>query len=148
PGPRQRGFAFLGVGEGFYRRGLPHEHDVDERIDAADPIELGGLEAYALSAELLVERDGRRADADDGAVLWSGGVDRVLRPEAAGAGLVLRHDRGLSGNVLAEMAPKQPPESVVAAAGRVADDEIDGLAGVELFRRLRQSFGPQASGKQ
>ena len=39
-------------------------------------------------------------------------------------------------------------EGVVAAAGRVADDEIDGLAGVELFRRLRRSFGPQASGKQ
>jgi hypothetical protein len=70
------------------------------------------------------------------------------RQEAAGAGLILRHDRGLSGNVLAEMAGEQPPESVVAAAGRVADDEIDGLAGVELFRRLRRSFGPQASGKQ
>ena len=40
-----------------------------ERVDAPDPVELGGLEAHALRAELLVERHGRRADADDGAVL-------------------------------------------------------------------------------
>src|SRR5262249_57407527 len=97
------------------------------------------------SAELRVERNGRRADADDGAVLGRDVKDRVHRQEAAGAGLVLRHDRGLSGNVLAEMAGEQPPEGVVAAAGRVADDEIDGLSGVELFRRLRPSLGTQAS---
>src|SRR5262249_32218175 len=70
------------------------------------------------------------------------------RQEAAGAGLVLRHDRGLSRDVLAEMAGEQPSERGVAAAGRVADDEVDGLSGVELFRRLRQSFAPQASGNQ
>src|SRR5262249_23186425 len=68
----------------------------------------------------------------------------VIRQEAAGTGLVLRHDRGLSRNMLAEMAGEQPPEGVIAAARRVADDEIDGLAGVELFRRLRRSLDTQA----
>src|SRR5262249_61487342 len=47
-------------------------------------------------------------------------------------------------NMLAEMAGEQPPEGVIAAARRVADDEIDGLAGVELFRRLRRSLDTQA----
>src|SRR5262249_26276752 len=89
-------------------------------------------------------RDGRRADADDGAVLGRNVEDRVHRQEAAGTGLVLRHDRGLSRNMLAEMAGEQPPEGVIAAARRVADDEIDGLAGVELFRRLRRSMDTQA----
>ena len=37
---------------------------------------------------------------------------------------------------------------VSAAAGRVADDEIDGLSGVELFQRLRRSFGSQDRGAQ
>ena len=143
PGPRQRGFAFLGIGEGFYRRGLPHEHDVDERIDAADPVELGGLEAHALGAELLVERNGRRADADDGAVLGGDVEDRIHRQEAAGAGLVLGHDGRLSGDVPAKMARKKPPQGIVAATGRVADDEVDGLAGVELFGCLRRRLGNQ-----
>src|SRR6266550_7215280 len=75
-----------------------------------------------------------RADADDGAVLGRDIEDRVHREEAAGAGLVLRHDRRLSRNVLAEMTGEEPPQCVVAAAGRIADDEIDGLAGVELLR--------------
>jgi len=37
---------------------------------------------------------------------------------------------------------------VSAAAGRVADDEIDGLSGVELFRGLRRSFGGRDRGEQ
>ena len=143
PGRRQRRLKFLGVGKRFDRRCFPHEDDVDQRVEPADPIELGGLEAHALGAELLVERDRRRADADDGAVLGRDVEDRVHRQEAAGAGLVLRHDRGLSRDVLAEMAGEQPSEGVVAAAGRVADDEVDGLAGVELFGCLRRRLGNQ-----
>ena len=34
---------------------MPDEGRVDERVDAADPIEFGGLEAHALRSELLVE---------------------------------------------------------------------------------------------
>jgi len=39
--------------------------------------------------------------------------------------------------VLADVACKQPRPDVVAASGRIADDEVDGLACIELLRRLR-----------
>ena len=86
-------------------------------IDTADPIELGGLEAHALRSELFVERHGRRADADDGAVLRRDVEDLVDGEEAAGAGHVLRHDIRLSRNMPADMAGEQAPAGVVAAAG-------------------------------
>src|SRR4029453_5163104 len=127
---------FLRVGEGFDRRRLPHEYDVDEGIEAPDPVELGGLEAHALGAELLVERGGRCTDADHGAVLGRDVENRIHGKEAAGAGLVLRDNGGLSRDMLADMPGDEPSQGIVAAARRVADDEIDGLAGGKMLRRL------------
>jgi hypothetical protein len=47
-------------------------------------------------------------------------------------------------NVLVDVAAEQARVDVVAARWRIADDEVDGFAGVELFRRLRA--GGRASG--
>src|SRR6185503_16360365 len=132
----------------LHRRGVPQEHDVDERVDAADPIEFGGLEAHALGAELLVERRGRRADADYRAVLRRDAVDVGERQEGAGARPVLRHDAGIAGDVLAEMAGEEARVEVVAAGRRIADGELDLLAFVEwLLRRGRFAYARDGDGR-
>jgi len=46
--------------------------------------------------------------------------------------------------VLAEMAGNEPSQGVVAAAGRVADDEVDRFAGVKLLVSLRRGRDGQA----
>ena len=62
--------------------------------------------------------------------------EEVDGAQASGARHVL-HDHGwLAGNVPAEMARKQPPIDVVAAAGAVADDQLDLLALVEFGDRI------------
>ena len=48
---------------------------------------------------------------------------------------VLRHDRGLAGNVAPVMARERARIDVVAAAGRRSDQEIDALAGVVIAGR-------------
>ena len=44
-----------------------------------------------------------------------------------------RHDRGIAGNVLADIAAEQPRIGVIAAADAVADDQRDVAALVEIF---------------
>src|SRR6266850_493831 len=114
---REGGFVFLRVREGLDLRGLPREHDVDERIGAADPAELGGLEANALRSKLLVERNGGRADGKHRAILGRDAVDGVDRQEAAGARLVLGDDVRLAGNMLPDMAGDDPRPDVIGATG-------------------------------
>ena len=105
---------FMRVGEGLHLRGVPHEHHVHQRIDAADPVELGGLEAHARRAELLVKRRGRRADRRCMVPSLGGDVVDVVdargscrRPACSSA------RRRIAGNVLAEMARHQPGIDVV-----------------------------------
>ena len=72
------------------------------------------------------------------AVLGRDVVDVAERQERAGARLVLRHHGRIAGDVLADMAGEQPRIDVVAAGRRIADDELDLLALVELLGGLRR----------
>ncbi len=87
-------------------------------------------------AQLAVERGGRCADPDDGAVLGRDVGDMAECQERAGARLVLRHHGGIARNVLTNVAREQPRIDVVGAGRRVADHQLDVLALVELLRRL------------
>ena len=80
--------------------------------------------------------------AIDGAVLRRDGGDVLRGLGAARARHVLDHDVRLAGNVAAEMARHRARVDVVAAAGRRADDQVDGLAGVA---RRRRASGAAAS---
>src|SRR5439155_9903514 len=67
-----------------------------------------------------------------GAVLGRHGLHIGGELVAAGARHVLRHDYRVAGDVAAEFAREQPRISVVAAARRAADVEVDLPAAVEL----------------
>jgi hypothetical protein len=83
-------------------------------------------------------------DPERGAVLGRDLVEIVRGLEAAGARHVLRDQRRLSRNVLAQVARHHAAVEIVAAARGVADGDRDGLAGEELLGRLRGGlFGQQ-----
>ena len=113
--------------------GVPGDAGRDLVGDAAEPGELGAVELGAGRRQQRRRRDGAAERADGGAVLRRHRIDELRGAQAAGAGHVLRHDIGVSGDVLAEMARQQPAVEIVAAADAVADDQIDGLALVEIL---------------
>ncbi len=97
---------------------------------------LRGVELHALPADRL--RGGKVVAEHPDAVPSRGAcANRIIgHLDAAGAGHVLRHDRGVAWNVLAEMAGDEPRLQVVFAADADADQHIDGLAAVEFGDRL------------
>ena len=115
---------------------VPHHADADLVIGAADPVEPVAVELRGLVAEQRIEAGAAADGADHRAVLVGDVVEPVGEPQAAGAFHVLRRHRRIAGNVLAEVARDQPRVDVVAAADAVADHHLDGLALVELGRRL------------
>ena len=123
---------------------VPHHADADLVIGAADPVEPVAVELRGLVAEQRIEAGAAADGADHRAVLVGDVVEPVGEPQAAGAFHVLRRHLRIAGNVLAEMARDQPRVDVVAAADAVADHHVDGLALVELGRRL----GGRAAGAQ
>ena len=56
---------------------------------------------------------------------------------AAAAGHGARHDTRLAGNVVAEEFGYEPRIEIIGSAGRVADDEIDRFAAIEILDRIR-----------
>ncbi len=56
---------------------------------------------------------------------------------AAGARQVLDHDIGLAGNVATHMARQRACIDVKSTAWKIADDEVDGLAGIIVGGRSR-----------
>src|SRR5262249_12060130 len=72
--------------------------------------------------------------------LGGNGLMVIDRLKPAGAALVLRHNRRVPGNMLAEMPRHQPSVRVITAANAVADEERNGLAAVEIVdvRRRRR----------
>ena len=103
--------------------------------EAADPAEARGVGPQLGGAENLVEIDGLVDHADDGAVLGGLVVEIVGGPDGDGARHVEGDHGRVPGQVVAQMRRDQATIGVVAAAHRIADDEIDGLALVEVVRR-------------
>ena len=69
--------------------------------------------------------------ADGEAVRLGDFVHMVGADQMAGARHVLDDNRGLAGNMLADMARNRARIGVEAAAGRGGDDDADGFAFVE-----------------
>ena len=97
----------------------------DRRAEPGDP---GGVEARFRHARDRGAGDALVGNRNRGAVLGRNIVDVVGRHQSAGAGHVLRHHRGLAGQVPADMAGHRAAEQVVGAARRAADHHPDGLA--------------------
>src|SRR5439155_9480249 len=110
----------------------PGDADADLVVGTADvvdppPVILGGL-----VAKERLERHGARHRPDGGAVPGTDIVEPVGKPHAAAAFHVLRQDRWITRNVLAEMAGDHPRVEIIAAADADIDVEIDGFAAVEI----------------
>ena len=143
-GAGERGLRALGVVERLHLGGVPLHEDV---VAGGDPADIGELRRVVLHGgigERLFERGGFDHDPERRAVLGRDLVEIVRGLEAAGARHVLRDQRRLSGNVLAQMARHHAAVEIVAAARGVADGDRDGLAGEEWLGRLRGGlFGQQ-----
>ena len=132
------------VGECLDRRIGAREAQENIVVGAADVVELARIVfSHGILADERIENGGRVIGADHRAVLRCD-IGHVGRHQiAAGSRHVLRHDGRIAGHVLAEETRHQPPISVIAAAGRRADDDRDRLAPIELrdriLRRNRQS---------
>src|SRR5262249_23801837 len=138
PGSREDRFLLQHIRKRRRRsRSLPHTAEIDLLIHAADPAELGGVEARLLVVHQRLH--GRRGAevAELGAVPRRDVVDVVRRPQCARARHVLGHDNRIAGDVAAIMPGEDSEIEVGGAAGRIADIDADGLA-LEAGRCLRQ----------
>jgi hypothetical protein len=137
PTGTDRNLALLGVLERLDANGVPCVEEAVRIGHAAEPLHAGGLETRAGAAEELVHRrvliDGR----NHGPVLRRTGIDEIGRADAASALHVLHHHSRLARDVLAQIAAERAGIEVVAAAHAEADDDLDGLALVEIGNALR-----------
>ena len=117
--------------------GVPGHAQADLVADAADPGVAARVVLRRAAADQRLHRHAAADHADRGAVLGRDVVEEIREPQAAGAGHVLRHDVGIAGDVLAHVAREHARIEVVVAAGGVADQQLDGLAAVEVGDRLR-----------
>src|SRR5262249_40385942 len=124
------------VAPGLHRRGVPGDAARYFVADAAEPGEFRAVERGGRGREQWRGRNGAAEGAERGAVLGRDRIDVLRGAQAPGAGHVLRHDRRPARDMLADVAGDQPAVEVVAAADAVADDEIDGLAAVEILDAL------------
>jgi hypothetical protein len=137
------------LAEGLHRRIVARHAKAHLVGNAAEPGEFGAVELGFVDerGDALAARE----CADDGAVFRSDQIEIVGCLEAAGAAHVLRHDSGIAGNMLAEVARHQPSIGIVPAAHAVADDERQGLAFVEILDSgggsgLRRNSGEEHGG--
>src|SRR5262245_22928411 len=100
----------------------------------ADPFELAPVELDAGAAKQLLRNQIADEIADGEAVRLGRLVNRVGRHQAAGARDVIHQHRRIAGNILGNMPTDHPRISIEAAAGRKADEDADGFAGVEFLR--------------
>src|SRR5436190_16769623 len=110
---------YLGGEEVFGRlhlRRLEGNTDIGFGGRRAEPAQLERIEAGAFLSGDWPERRVAGDNADHGAVLRCGGVDMRGGGEAAGAGHVLRHDRRIAWQMLADMARNRAAPQVIAAA--------------------------------
>ena len=119
------------------RRIRTHHQDEGVAGEARRRAEPGELARVELDAGIVGDQSDQcnvaAEQREGGAVLRRQRVEVVGRAQAAGARHVLHHDAGIAGNVAADMAREQTREAVIAAAGAVADDQVDLPAAVEIF---------------
>ena len=132
------------IGERLDRRIGAREAQENIVVGAADVVELARIVfSHGILADERIENGALEIGADHRAVLRCDIGDIGRHQIAAGSRHVLRHDGRIAGHVLAEETRHQPRISVIAAAGRRADDDGDRLAPIELrdriLRRNRQS---------
>src|SRR5262249_15541894 len=117
---------------GFYRRGVPGDEYAGLVGAAAEPGEFRRVELHVGAADQRLHRHAAAEGADGQAVLRRDVVEKVRELQRTRAWHVLHHDRRVAGNVLRKMPRQDAGVGVVAAAGAVADDQVDVLAAVEV----------------
>ena len=129
---------------------MPERVPSDDRIvglvEAADPLQLGGLVARRLAAHELIHQERRIHRGDHGAVLRRRRVDGIGSAHAARARHVLHSDRRLPGNMVGEMARQEARVNIVAAADAVAAHDGDAFAFVEFRVGSSAAAGRQGEG--
>src|SRR6185503_20474463 len=88
--------------------------------------------------EQRLDDDAAIENAEARAVLRRRGVEIVGELEAAGARHVLHHHAGIAGHMTADMPRQHAAIEVVAAAGGIADQDLELLAAKEAFDILRR----------
>ena len=112
--------------------GVPSVTDAEIRRHGTDPRQLREFEIELLG---LRQRRGDQPGAecrDHRSVLGRIGVEVTHRHQGARARHVLNDDRGLAGDISADVSGNEPRIGIVAAAGRKTDDDGDRLAPVEV----------------
>ena len=133
--------------DGDLRVGAHDQHIgvVAKLDDEPSQVNLRAIELHGgIGAEQPDHRDVAAEHAEGGAVLGRGAVEKVGRPQAAGARHVLHRDRRIARNEAPEVPRQQPRREVVAAARPVADDQVDLPALVEGFDRV---LSPHRAGR-
>ena len=117
---------------------VPGVADAEILADVADPAEVEEVDADLLRhGQRLRDQPGVER-VDEGAVGGRGGGGVLHRIEARGARHVLHDDVGIARDVAAEMPRQHARVVIVAAAGREADHDANGLALVEGCDVLRR----------
>ena len=113
---------------------VPSVADADVAQERADPLEVGEIDHWLVRRQHLRDQPGIEG-GDDGAVLRRGGVEIAHRRHAGRARHVLHDHVRIAGDVAAVVPRQHARVDVVAAAGRIADDQRHGLAVVEGLLR-------------
>ena len=122
--------------EGCDAARVPRHAEAHFAAGAADPGEAGRVELRGLVAEQRFE-GGRAVDGPETRpVARRGVVEQVGEPQSARALDVLRHDRGIAGDVLSHVPREHARMGIVAAADGRTDADLDRPALVEFGRRL------------
>ena len=130
------GLPLQGVGERLDAGAFVRRADAGRAVGAGEKLEFGRIEQRlrALFEQWRDDHPGKHRP-DRRAVLGRHRIDVRCGAAAAGAGLVLDHDRRLARNEAGQMPRNGAGIDVVTAADVAADDQFDGLAGIEVGRR-------------
>ena len=117
--------------------GVPDKIHGDLGRRRAEHVHFGGVELCLAIVEERLERHGVLDRADRRAVAACHIVDVIGRGQSAACRHVLRHDRRVARDVIAQMAGKGARVDIVTAADRGADDQPQFLAA----RKIRDAVG-------
>jgi hypothetical protein len=125
---------------------------VDGRIAGrarGEPVETGRIELDAFAAvQHLRHHEDRNEGREDGAVLGGLAEDEIGGPDVAGARHVARNDGRVARDVVGKVTRHHPGIGIEAPADAGADDEIDGLALVEVGLRQGLCRSHQGGGER
>src|SRR5262249_39715725 len=111
-------------------------HDAVGGGHAAEPLHLLHVVTNGLAAEKLKNRRVLIDGSDHGAILRRHGIYVAGRGQRSRTRHVLHNDIWLSWNMISQVSAEQPRIDVITAAGRVAHNNRDRLASIEILRVL------------